>query len=276
MFDVSPTRRYSIDMSTTSAARSTTLEVACRERARLGRRLVTLFSGLILFGASIALMVRSSLGLAPWDVFHQGLARQTGLPLGWVVIGVGAVALLAWGPLGQRPGIGTVSNVVLVGFTIEASLAIFPRPEGVLVRWGLLVGGLLANAVATALYVGAGLGPGPRDGLMMGLARHGLSIRVARGSIEGLVLIVGLLLGGTGGIGTVLYVIVIGPLVECFLPRLASDPDWRFAAHPEVSVRPADRTGFGPDTRRPVGDITSAWERPLLSDPRWLGTRVNR
>jgi uncharacterized membrane protein YczE len=184
------------------------------------RRLIRLYAGLVLFGASIALMVRAGLGLGPWDVLHQGLSRQTGLPLGWVVIAVAAVVMLAWVPLRQRPGFGTLSNVVLVGLAIDATLGVLPRPESLPARSVFLGTGIVSNGLATALYIGAGLGPGPRDGLMTGLAQRGHSIRLVRTLIEIAVLTVGWLLAGTVGIGTVAYAVSIGPLVQFFLGRL--------------------------------------------------------
>jgi uncharacterized membrane protein YczE len=187
---------------------------------RLPRRLVNLYAGLVLFGLSIALMVHSGLGLNPWDVFHQGLAERTGWRFGLVVIAVSAVVLLLWIPLRERPGVGTVSNVIVIGLAVDGALAVLPEPGQLTVRAGFLVAGIVLNGLATGLYIGAGLGPGPRDGLMTGLARRGHSIRVVRTSIEVLVLAAGWLLGGTVGIGTVLYAVSIGPLVHFFLPRL--------------------------------------------------------
>jgi len=184
------------------------------------RRLVRLHVGLALFGLSIALMVRANLGLDSWDVFHQGIAHRTGLPMGWVINGVGALVLLLWLPLRQRPGYGTVANVVLVGLVAQVSLDVLPTIDGVLWRWPTLIASIVMNAVATGLYVGAGLGPGPRDGLMTGLAARGLSIRVARTAIELAVLGTGWLLGGTVGIGTVLFALSIGPPVHVLLPTL--------------------------------------------------------
>ncbi|HEU4511776.1 MAG TPA: hypothetical protein VFR87_01590 [Nocardioidaceae bacterium] len=183
-------------------------------------RLVDLYVGLMLFGVSIALMLEAGLGLSPWDVFHQGLAERSGLRFGWVVIGVSIVVLLLWIPLRVRPGIGTVSNVVLVGLTADAAVAVLPEPEHLAARAAFLAVGIVGNGLATALYVGAGLGPGPRDGLMTGLAGRGHSIRVARTSIEVAVLAAGWLLGGTVGAGTVLYAVSIGPIVHVLLPRL--------------------------------------------------------
>jgi uncharacterized membrane protein YczE len=188
---------------------------------RLRTRLVNLYLGLVLFGLSMALMIVADLGLDPWDVFHQGIAERSGIRFGWVVILVGGAVLLAWIPLRQRPGIGTVSNVIVVGLAVDAALAVLPEPELLAVRTALLLTGIVLNGVATGLYVGAGLGPGPRDGLMTGLARRGRSIRVVRTAIEVAVLAVGWLLGGTVGVGTVLFAVAIGPLVHYFIPRFS-------------------------------------------------------
>jgi uncharacterized membrane protein YczE len=183
--------------------------------------LVRLFAGLVLFGVSLALMVRAELGLGPWDVFHQGIADRTGLSIGIVVNLTAVAVLLLWIPLRQRPGIGTLANVVVVGLVTDAALALIPTVPGLPLRAGLLAAGILLNAVATALYVGAGLGPGPRDGLMTGLAARGHSIRLVRTGIELAVLAAGWLLGGVVGVGTVLYALSIGPLVGVLLPRLS-------------------------------------------------------
>lgn len=187
---------------------------------KLPRRLLNLYLGLVLFGVSMALMISAGLGLNPWDVFHQGLAERTDIAYGLVVIAVGAVVLLLWIPLRQRPGFGTVNNVVVVGLAVEAALAVLPEPRHLAIRASLLVAGVFANGVATGLYIGAGLGPGPRDGLMTGLAARGHSTRVVRTSIEAAVLAAGWLLGGTVGVGTVLYAVSIGPLAHYFIPKL--------------------------------------------------------
>ncbi|MPZ88592.1 MAG: hypothetical protein GEU81_11070 [Nitriliruptorales bacterium] len=187
---------------------------------RLPRRLLNLYPGLVLFGASMALMIASGLGLGPWDVFHQGVAEHTGLRFGWIVIGTGTVVLMLWIPLRQRPGIGTVSNVVVVGLAVDATLAVLPEPRHLALQTTFLVAGIVANGVATGLYIGAGLGPGPRDGLMTGLAQRGHSIRLVRTFIELSVLAIGWLLGGVAGVGTVLYAVSIGPLAHYFIPRL--------------------------------------------------------
>ncbi|ADL47955.1 MULTISPECIES: YczE/YyaS/YitT family protein [Micromonospora] len=192
-------------------------------RHRPVRRLTQLYAGLVLYGVSMALMIRSELGLDPWDVFHQGLARQTGLSFGTVTIAVGALVLLLWIPLRQRPGLGTVSNVVVIGLVVDATLTVLPPGEGMPARVALLVAGIVANGAATGLYIGAGLGPGPRDGLMTGfVARHPrFSVRLVRTVIEITVLALGWLLGGTVGLGTVAYALTIGPLAQFFIPVFA-------------------------------------------------------
>jgi uncharacterized membrane protein YczE len=184
-------------------------------------RLVQLYGGLLLYGVSSSLLVLAGLGLDPWDVFHQGLSRTFGLAIGtWAII-VGVVVLLLWIPLRQRPGIGTVSNVVLVGLTMNLVLGHVHAPHALAVRVACLVCGVLLNGVATGAYIGAGLGPGPRDGLMTGLAARGHSIRVVRTGIELAVLVTGWLLGGKVGVGTVLYAVAIGPLAHVFVPLFA-------------------------------------------------------
>jgi uncharacterized membrane protein YczE len=186
----------------------------------LARRLGQLYLGLVLYGASMALMLEADLGLDPWDVFHQGLAGATGLRFGWVVIGVGAAVLLLWLPLRQRPGLGTVSNVIVLGLSVDAILAVLPTPGALPVRAAFLVGGVLLNGVATGMYIGARFGPGPRDGLMTGIVARwpGRSIRLVRIAIELTVLAAGWLLGGTVGIGTLLYAVSIGPLAHLTIP----------------------------------------------------------
>jgi hypothetical protein len=183
------------------------------------RRLIQLFWGLALYGLSMGLMVRSELGLNPWDVFHQGLAERTGLSLGTIVIIIGAAVLLLWIPLRQRPGVGTISNVFLIGIWADISLWLIPPANGLPTAWAMLLGGIFLNGVAGGAYIGAGLGPGPRDGLMTGLVRRtGKSVRLVRTGIEALVVAAGWALGGTLGVGTVLYAIAIGPLVHRMLP----------------------------------------------------------
>ncbi|MFC6430222.1 YczE/YyaS/YitT family protein [Nocardiopsis tropica] len=188
-------------------------------RPRL-RRLVRLYAGLTLYGLSGALLVHSELGSMPWDVLHQGLARQTGLSIGtWSVL-VGALLMLLWIPLRQKPGLGTLSNVVVVGMTVDLFLWLLPGTDSLMARVGLLVLGVLVCAIATGCYIGAGLGPGPRDGLMTGLAARGWSVRLARTVIEVSVVVTGVLLGGTVGVGTVVFAVAIGPLAQLFLPLL--------------------------------------------------------
>ncbi|MFF4802172.1 YitT family protein [Streptomyces sp. NPDC001351] len=185
---------------------------------RLGRRLIQLYLGLALYGVSSALLVEAGLGLEPWGVLHQGLARLTGLTIGVVSIVVGAAVLLLWIPLRQRPGLGTVSNVFVVGLAMDGTLALVPDVHSLAVRIPLLLAGILLNGVATGLYISARFGPGPRDGLMTGLHRRtGRSIRLMRTAIEVAVVATGFILGGTVGIGTVLYAVSIGPLAQLFL-----------------------------------------------------------
>ena len=184
-------------------------------------RLAQLYGGLVLYGVSSSLLVLAGLGLDPWDVFHQGLSRTFGLAIGtWAII-VGVVVLLLWIPLRQRPGIGTVSNVVLIGLTMNVVLGHVHAPHAMAARVACLVGGVFLNGVATGAYIGAGLGPGPRDGLMTGLAARGHSIRVVRTGLEVTVLVTGWFLGGTVGVGTVLYALSIGPLAHVFIPLFA-------------------------------------------------------
>lgn len=189
---------------------------------RPARRLTQLYAGLTLYGVSMALLIRSGLGLDPWDVFHQGLAGHTGLSFGTVTIAVGTLVLLLWIPLRQRPGLGTVSNVVVVGLVVDATLALLPADLPLATRTALLVSGIVANGTATGLYLGARLGPGPRDGLMTGFVarRPRFSIRLVRTTIEVAVLGLGWLLGGTVGPGTVAYALSIGPLTQFVLPRV--------------------------------------------------------
>ncbi|WP_213012060.1 YczE/YyaS/YitT family protein [Paractinoplanes toevensis] len=193
---------------------------------RLTRRLAQLFTGLVLYGVSMAFMVESGLGLNPWDVFHQGLSKATGISFGWVVILLGVPILLLWIPLRQKPGIGTIANLFVVGFAVDGALAVLPAGHGIPARIGYLVGGILLNGLATGLYIGSNFGPGPRDGLMTGIVGRfpKLSIRLVRTAIELTVLGVGFLLGGTVGIGTVAYALAIGPLVHLFLPLCTVAP----------------------------------------------------
>jgi uncharacterized membrane protein YczE len=184
------------------------------------RRLSQLYLGLALYGFSDGLLLLGGLGVDPWDVFHQGLSRQLGLGVGtWSII-VGACVLALWVPLRQRPGLGTLSNVVVIGLVINLTLATIPAPHDLTLRAAAMVGGVVLNGVATGAYIGAGLGPGPRDGVMTGFAARGHSIRVVRTSMEVTVLAAGWLLGGTVGVGTVAYALGIGPLAHVFIPLL--------------------------------------------------------
>ena len=199
------------------------------------RRLIQLFTGLVLYGISDSMLLLAGLGVDPWDVLHQGLARRTGVPTGtWAII-VGVAVLLLWIPLRQRPGLGTLGNVVVVGSVIDATLALVSPPRSLPVQAAVMVSGVVLNGVATGLYIGAGLGPGPRDGLMTGFAARGHSLRLARTCIEITVLAVGWLLGGTVGVGTLVYAVCIGPLAHVFVP-LFSRPE------PDRSARTATST----------------------------------
>ena len=196
---------------------------------RFGRRLPQLLVGLVLYGWSMAMLIRSGLGLDPWDVFHQGLANHLPITFGQVTILVGALVLLLWIPLRQRPGIGTVLNVFVIGLAADAGLAAMPDVTGLPGQIAMLLGGVVANGLAGALYVGARLGPGPRDGLWVALTkRTGHSIRVVRTVLEVTIVAIGWLLGGVVGVGTVVYALAIGPIVQFFMPwvevRLEPEP----------------------------------------------------
>ncbi|MEO3814322.1 hypothetical protein ABGB17_35435 [Sphaerisporangium sp. B11E5] len=184
----------------------------------LRSRLLRLYAGLVLYGAGVGLQIRSGLGNDPWDVFHQGLAVRTGLSVGTWIILVGALVMVFWIPLRQRPGIGTVSNIVLLGLFVDLSIWLAPAPDSLFVSWVYLLSAVVLVGGATGLYLGADLGPGPRDGLMTGLHRLGLSIRVARTLIEVSVLAAGWLLGGTVGVGTVVFAVAIGPVTQFLMP----------------------------------------------------------
>jgi uncharacterized membrane protein YczE len=187
------------------------------------RRLVQLYTGLVLYGFSASLILLSGLGNVPWDVLHQGLANHTNIGTGiWVCL-IGAALLLLWIPLRQKPGLGTVSNVVVLGVVLQVMVDAFDEPRDTTARIALLLGGVVLNGVATGLYIGARFGPGPRDGLMTGLAARGHSLRLVRTAIELTVLAVGFALGGTVGIGTVVYALSIGPLAKVFVPLLDAE-----------------------------------------------------
>ncbi|RKN12608.1 YczE/YyaS/YitT family protein [Streptomyces radicis] len=189
---------------------------------RLARRLTQLYGGLLLYGVSAGLMVRAGLGLDPWDVFHQGVSERTGVSIGMVVNITGLLVLLLWIPLRQRPGLGTVSNVLLIGLAMDATIALTPEVTPLAARVPLMLGAVVLNGLATGLYIAASLGPGPRDGLMTGLHRiTGRSLRLVRTGIEVAVLAVGIVFGGTAGVGTVVYALTIGPLAQFFLRMCA-------------------------------------------------------
>ena len=193
---------------------------------RLPRRLTQLIIGLVLFGVGIGLMLQSGLGVPPWDVLHQGLARRFGLTVGiWSII-VSLFVLLLWLPLRQPYGLGTLLNAIIIGVIIDLTGAVIPAAEITGVAWSMLLGGVVLIGIASGLYIGANLGPGPRDGLMTGIARRGPSIRLTRAVIEITVLTLGWILGGTFGIGTIVFALAIGPLVQFFLPR------WDISPHP--------------------------------------------
>lgn len=186
---------------------------------RLGRRLPQLYVGLVAYGVSLALMVRGHLGLAPWDVLHSGLTRHLPITLGQAVVVMSFVVLLLWIPLREMPGLGTISNALIVGLSADATLALLAAPDAMAARVALMLGGILLCGLASALYIGAQLGRGPRDGLMTGLSRRtGHSLRLVRTLLEVTVVVIGLLLGGVLGLGTVLYALAIGPLTQLWLP----------------------------------------------------------
>jgi uncharacterized membrane protein YczE len=191
------------------------------------RRLTSLTVGLFLYGGGMSLMIAARLGLDPWDVFHQGLSKLTGIRFGWIVIAVGVVVLLAWIPLRQRPGLGTIANVIVIGLSVNWISDVLPVPHALYVRWAYAIGGILAVGVASGLYIGTRLGPGPRDGLMTGFVmKHPrASIRATRTCIEATVLLVGFLLGGQIGWVTLIFAITIGPIAHVMIPLLTiADP----------------------------------------------------
>ncbi len=191
---------------------------------KLRQRLIRLVVGLVAFGVGIGLMLQSGLGVPPWDVLHQGLARRFGLTVGvWSII-VSMVVLLLWLPLRERYGLGTVLNAVLIGVVLDLTTALVPPAGSSPVAWIMLLSGVAIIGIASGLYIGANLGPGPRDGLMTGIAKRGPSIRLTRAVLEIGVLTVGWILGGTFGIGTIVFALAIGPLVHFFLPRLDVAP----------------------------------------------------
>ena len=229
-----------------------------REQLRAGRaprRLAQLFVGLWLYGTAMGLLIRSTLGLDPWDVFHDGVQQLSGLSFGTVVILSGVAVLVLWIPLRQWPGLGTVANTVVIGLATDATLAVLSAPEGLGWRAAMLLGGIVLNGLAGALYIGSQYGPGPRDGLMTGIARRtGLSLRLVRTALELSVLALGWTLGGVVGIGTVLYALLIGPTIQLFLPMVTVDlrgPGVAGSAQSAQSARSAvDPEDEGEDLRR--------------------------
>jgi uncharacterized membrane protein YczE len=198
--------------------------IAQLRAGRLARRLPQLYVGLFLYGVSLAMMVRGALGLAPWDVLHSGFIQHVPMTLGQAVVLFSFVVLVLWIPLREMPGLGTISNALVVGLSADATLAVLTQPDAIVARIALMVGGVVLCGFASALYIGAQLGRGPRDGLMTGLHRRtGLSLRLVRTGLEVTVVVIGLLLGGKLGIGTVVYALAIGPLTQLMLPWLTVD-----------------------------------------------------
>jgi uncharacterized membrane protein YczE len=185
----------------------------------LRHRTPRLLAGLVLCGVGIGLMVRADLGLAPWDVLHQGISQRTGLPQGQVTVLVSFAVLTLWVPLRERPGLGTLANAVVIGLVVDLTLAVLETPPTTAGRVGLLLVGAFLFGPGSGLYIGAGLGPGPRDGLMTALARRGGSVRSVRTAIELSALGIGVLLGGTVGVGTIVFALSVGPNVQVFLAR---------------------------------------------------------
>jgi uncharacterized membrane protein YczE len=195
-------------------------------------KLARCITGLAFFGFGITLFLRANLGLAPWDIFHKGLSEKFGISIGLVIQGVGLLLLVLWIPLRQRPGVGTILNAVEIGLVVNLTKPLIGEPDQLVIRALMVIAGVLVVGIGSALYIGAGLGSGPRDGLMLGLSKRSIagrqiSIRVARTAVELTVMVAGIFLGGTVGIGTVIFILGIGPLVQLILPRfemrLASD-----------------------------------------------------
>lgn len=190
-------------------------------RDRLGRRLVRCVVGLSLFSVGISMQMNANIGAPPWDVFHQGIANQTGISIGKIIVLTGFSLLLLWIPLKQKPGLGTILNALEIGLVADIALAIIPEPSNMLIRVPMALLGIVVVAIGSGLYIGSALGPGPRDGLMTGLAKRGIPIRVGRTVVEVIVLVTGWLLGGQVGVATFAFAFGVGPLVHFFLPRLA-------------------------------------------------------
>jgi uncharacterized membrane protein YczE len=214
---------------------------ALSPRGRLGRRLAQLYVGLAGYGLGMALLVEAELGVMPWDVLHQGISRQLGWSMGAVVAVVGALVLVAWLPLRERPGLGTISNVAVISLAVDFFIRVIPADASIAARVAMALSGIVLNGVATAAYIGVGMGPGPRDGLMTGLVRRtGGSVRLVRTALEVAVVLTGWLLGGTVGVATALYAFTIGPIVQLALPHL--DVTGTGArTHPSASRVPRNR-----------------------------------
>ena len=216
--------------------------IAQLRAGRLSRRLPQLYVGLVLYGVSLALMYRGDLGLAPWDVLHSGLIRHLPITIGQAVVLMSFVVLLLWIPLRETPGLGTISNALVVGISADATLAVLAKPDALVLRVVLMVGGVLLCGLASALYIGAQLGRGPRDGLMTGFARRtGRSLRLVRTCLEVAVVVIGVLLGGTIGLGTVLYALAIGPLTQLWLPAFTVELSASSRSVPTHPVPPSPR-----------------------------------
>lgn len=210
----------------------------------MSRRVLQLLIGLVLYGTGCALTVEAGLGVDPWTVLAQGLSIRTGIGIGWVTNLVGVLVLLLWIPLRQRPGWGTIANVLLVGTSMQAALTVIPAVEGFFAQLLVLLGGIVLVAIASGLYIGAHFGPGPRDGLMTGMhTRLRWPIWVCRAIVEVSVLVIGWFLGGTVGIGTVLFAVLIGPLVHLALPLL------------DTARRPARRTAMTRRSAEPAASV---------------------
>jgi uncharacterized membrane protein YczE len=223
-------------VSATTTAMSGTWIPADRPVERIARCI----SGLVLFGVGISLLIAAELGAAPWDVFHTGVSELTGISTGWIIIVTGVLLMLLWIPLRERPGLGTLLNAIVIGLVVDVMLPILGVTDRLLVRTIMMIGGVVIIAIGSGFYIGAGLGPGPRDGLMTGLSKRevagrSVSIRSARTFVEVVVLIVGVALGGAIGIGTAVFTLGIGPLVQVFLPRLSMSTTTENAARAPVS-----------------------------------------
>ena len=198
---------------------------------RLGQRIARCLAGLTLFGFGISCFLTADLGVAPWDVFHQGLSKRTGIPIGIIIEIAGVFILLLWIPLRERLGMGTLLNAIQIGLVVFLIGDHLPHTDALAWRCGYVVAGLLSIAIGSGFYIGAGLGSGPRDGLMLGISKHGISVRFARTAIELTILAAGIALGGTVGIGTVAFTFGVGPLVQLFLPRMRLKGDTSEVPH---------------------------------------------